>query len=215
MKPKAVLFDLDGTLADTAPDLALALTALQKPGSAPVDMAKVREATAIGTQALLTLGLGITPSSRDYEDTRRAFLGHYERLIGTAAFLTPGMADVLKTLAARGLPWGVVTNKPEILALRVLQALGLGDTSACLVGGDTTEHRKPHPDPLLSACGRLGLAPQECVYIGDDQNDIIAAHAAGMRGFAAAFGYTSYEEASRWAADAVLAQPGELLALIL
>lgn len=215
MKVDAVLFDLDGTLADTAPDLALALQAVRDPKLPPLAVASVRKATAVGTQALLYLGLGITPSDPLYEKTRAAFLGHYERLIGQATVLTPGMGPVLQTLAAHGLPWGIVTNKPEALALRVLTALGLKGASACLVGGDTTRHPKPHPDPLLHACQGLGLAPHRCLYVGDDPGDMIAARRAGMRGLAAAFGYASVAEAEGWGADGLLSTPSDLLAFVL
>ena len=215
MKVDAVLFDLDGTLADTAPDLALALQAVRDPGLPPLPLADVRKATAVGTEALLYLGLGITPRDDLYEKTRAAFLDHYHRLIGQATVLTPGMASVLKTLAAQGLPWGIVTNKPEALARRVLKALDLEGSSACLVGGDTAARPKPHPDPLLCACQDLGLEPGRCVYIGDDSGDIIAARSAGMPALAAAFGYASAKEAGSWGADGLLLTPGDLLAFIL
>ena len=215
MKVDAVLFDLDGTLADTAPDLALALQAVRNPGLPALAVESVRKATAVGTEALLYLGLGITPSDPLYEKTRAAFLGHYDRLIGQATVLTPGMGEVLQTLAAEGLPWGIVTNKPEGLARRVLKALGLFDASACLVGGDTAKRPKPHPDPLLYACQHLGLPAHRCVYIGDDPGDMIAARRAGMPGLAAAFGYASADEARTWDADGLLSTPGDLLAFIL
>ncbi len=215
MKIDAVLFDLDGTLADTAPDLALALQAVRDPGFPPLAVADVRKATAVGTEALLSLGLGITPRDGLYEKTRAAFLDHYHRLIGQATVLTPGMAMVLQTLAAQGLRWGIVTNKPEALARRVIKALGLEDASACLVGGDTAARPKPHPDPLLYACQRLDLKPACCVYVGDDSGDIIAARRAGMPALAAAFGYASAEEAQSWGADGLLSTPGDLLAFIL
>ncbi len=215
MKVDAVLFDLDGTLADTAPDLALALQAVRDPGLPPLAVADVRKATAVGTEALLSLGLGMTPRDDLYEKTRTAFLDHYHRLIGQATVLTPGMAMVLQVLAAQGLPWGIVTNKPEALARRVIKALGLEDASACLVGGDTAARPKPHPDPLLCACQRLGLEPGRCVYIGDDSGDIIAARRAGMPALAAAFGYASAQEAQSWGADGLLSAPGDLLAFLL
>ncbi|HUW99280.1 MAG TPA: HAD-IA family hydrolase [Acidiferrobacter sp.] len=215
MKITTVLFDLDGTLADTAPDLALALAAMRKTGLPDLSYAAVRKATAAGTEALLRLGLDIEPGTPDYETARLAFLGHYERLIGQATILTPGMAEVLQTLRAHALPWGVVTNKTEVLAQRVLKVLSLDAEAACLVGGDTVTRPKPHPDPLLYACERIGVAPAACVYVGDDQNDILAAHAAGMPGFAAVFGYTSLAEARTWGADALLSTPDDLLAALL
>jgi phosphoglycolate phosphatase len=211
---EAVLFDLDGTLANTAPDLALALMALRPPGSPPVDPERVRRATAVGTVALLREGLGLEPDMADYEATRAAFLAHYQRLIGTATEPNAGMIEVLDALEARGLPWGVVTNKPEHLAARVLAALGLNGRARCLVGGDTLARRKPYPDPLLHACRLMGIAPDRCIYVGDDEGDIEAAHAAGMPGLAVAFGYAPPDEARRWGADGLLITPAELLAFL-
>ncbi len=214
MTRDAVLFDLDGTLADTVPDLALALEALRPPGSPPMDTGRVRHATAVGTAALLREGLGLEPGMADYEATRQAFLGHYQRLIGTATELNAGMAEVLDALEARDLPWGVVTNKPEHLASRVLAALGLAGRARCLVGGDTLTRRKPHPDPLLHACRLLGITPDRGVYIGDDQGDIEAAHAAGMPALAVAFGYADLNEAKLWGADGLLRTPADLLTFL-
>ncbi len=214
MTREAVLFDLDGTLANTAPDLALALMALRPPGSPSVDPERVRRATAVGTVALLREGLGLEPDMADYEATRAAFLAHYQRLIGTATEPNAGMIEVLDALEARGLPWGVVTNKPEHLAARVLAALGLNGRARCLVGGDTLARRKPYPDPLLHACRLMGIAPDRCIYVGDDEGDIEAAHAAGMPGLAVAFGYAPPDEARRWGADGLLITPAELLAFL-
>lgn len=208
---QAVLFDLDGTLADTAPDLTLALEALRPPEAPHLDAIAIRRATAIGSEALLRAGLGLTPEDSTYEPTRAAFLEKYEQLIGSATVLTPGMDHVIQTLDARGLRWGVVTNKAEALARRVLKALTLDTRAACVVGGDTMPRRKPFPDPLLRACALIHLEPAQCVYVGDDKGDVLAAHAAGMPAFAAAFGYTSWEEASTWGAEGVLATPTDLL----
>ncbi len=213
MKARAILFDLDGTLADTAPDLAQALAALRPAESPKWDMDAVRKATPAGTRALLRLALGITPASPNYDSERQAFLRHYERLIGAGTVLLPGMGEVLAELARRAIPWGVVTNKPEALARRVLAALGLADTAACLIGGDTTGHMKPHPAPLIEACARLGRKPGDCVYVGDDARDVEAARAAGLRAFAVAFGYASADEARAFGADAVLMSAREILTL--
>ena len=214
MTPEAVLFDLDGTLANTAPDLALALMALRPPGSPPMDQERVRRATAEGTVALLREGLGLEPDMAGYEAARAAFLAHYQRLIGTATEPNAGMIEVLDALEARGLPWGVVTNKPEHLAVRVLAALGLADRARCVIGGDTLARRKPHPDPLLHACRLMSIAPDRCVYVGDDEGDIEAAHAAGMPGLAVAFGYATLDEARYWGADGLLITPADLLAFL-
>ncbi|WP_298135380.1 phosphoglycolate phosphatase [Acidiferrobacter sp.] len=212
--PEVVLFDLDGTLANTAPDLALALDAVRAPGSPPLDRERVRRATAVGTTALLREGLGIEPNAPDYEAVRAAFLGHYQRLIGTATELIPGMAEVLAALNEQGLPWGIVTNKPAHLASRVLSALGLTGHARCLVGGDTLARCKPDPDPLLHACALLRVAPDRCLYVGDDEGDIVAAHRAGMPALAVAFGYATPGEAERWGAEGLLMAPADLLAWV-
>ncbi len=210
-----ILFDLDGTLADTAPDLALALDALRPAGQPPVDRIQVRAATALGTAALLRTGLGMEAGMPGYEAARLAFLAHYERIIGQATELTPGMVAVLDRLAQAGLCWGVVTNKPERLAHRVLTMLGLADRARCIVGGDSVARCKPHPDPLLRACELLDTAPGRALYVGDDLGDVQAAHAAGMPALAAAFGYTTESEARSWGAEGLLRTPADLLPFVL
>ncbi|MDA8390446.1 MAG: phosphoglycolate phosphatase [Gammaproteobacteria bacterium] len=206
-----VLFDLDGTLADTAPDLALALDSLRADrGLAPLDLAAVRAQTPYGTEALLALALGLRPDDRHYEAVRRDFLARYAGCIGTATVAFPGVADTLAALEASGRLWGVVTNKPEELAARVLEGLRLAGRPGCLIGGDTARRRKPHPDPLWLACERLGRRPAEAVYVGDDHTDILAARAAGMPGLVALFGYAP-ADAAHWGADGVLPTPAALL----
>lgn len=209
---RAVLFDLDGTLADTAPDIALALNGLRTDrGLAALDLAAVRAATARGTEALLHLALGLGPHHADYIQLRNDFLDRYARCIGTATVLFPGVRDTLADLRGRGLRWGTVTNKPEALARRVLTGLNLIADSACLIGGDTAARAKPYPDPLLLACRRLRIPPTDTVYVGDDETDIAAARAAGMPALAAAFGYATTDDVAHWDADAVLAVPADLL----
>lgn len=202
---RTIFFDLDGTLADTAPDLKLALDTLRRPqGLEPIPIEQVRTATALGTDALLALGWAKNSSHADYEALRTAFLDQYERLIGTATVAFEGVTDTLAHLTAQGLKWGVVTNKHETLARGVLRSLGILDQAACLVFGDTVIHRKPHPEPLLLACRLAGVLPHTCVYVGDDHNDIKAAHAAGMPGLAVAYGYGTATEIHTWNADAIL-----------
>ncbi len=206
-----VLFDLDGTLADTAPDIALALNSLRADsGLEPLDLAPVRKATALGTEALLALALDLRPHNPGYETVRRDFLGRYADTIGTATVTFPGVTDMLAALEASGRLWGVVTNKPEDLALRVLEGLHLATRSGCLIGGNTAVRRKPHPDPLWLACERLATKPAQAVYVGDDHTDILAARAAGMRGLVALFGYAT-TGAEHWGADGMLPTPADLL----
>ena len=206
-----VLFDLDGTLADTAPDIAQALNSLRaEQGRAPLDLAAVRAQTPFGSEALLALALDIGPADADYALARRKFLTRYADSIGQATVTFPGMRETLAALETGGRLWGVVTNKPEDLALRVLEGLQLAHRAACLIGGDTAPRRKPHPDPLWLACERLGCAPERAVYVGDDHTDILAARAAGMPGLLALFGYAP-EDARNWDADGLLAAPADLL----
>lgn len=208
---RAVLFDLDGTLADTAADIALALDDLRaQQGLATLDLTAVRAATASGTEALLHLAFGIDPHHADYPHRRADFLRRYAHYIGTATTLFPGVRDTLQALTARGLRWGIVTNKPEVLARRVLARLDLIAESACLIGGDTAARAKPYPDPLLLACQRLQITPADTAYVGDDETDMEAARAAGMPALAATFGYATAGTLPG-KADAVLAAPADLL----
>jgi phosphoglycolate phosphatase len=213
MACKAVLFDLDGTLVDSAPDLAGSanrLRALQ--GLPPLPLAALRPFCGSGARGMLEIGLDLRPLDAGYEAARLAFLADYaEHLLdGTHPFAD--VDELLKRLAARGLRWGIVTNKAESLAQPLQQAFAALQGAAVLVGGDTTPHRKPHPAPLLEAARRLGLAPQDCIYVGDDERDIQAARAAGMSGLAACWGYLGAGAGVQaWGAAALLEKPLQLL----
>jgi len=208
-----VLFDLDGTLIDSAPDLAASANRLRaRQGLPPLPLALLRPHCGSGARGMLGTGLGLQPGDADYEPQRLAFLDDYaEHLLDqTRAFA--GVDQLLRGLADRGLRWGIVTNKAEALARPIVQALGELQGAAVLVGGDSTPHRKPHPQPLLEAARRLGLEPADCIYVGDDERDMVAARAAGMPGLAACWGYLGPgADVTQWGALATLEQSLHLL----
>lgn len=208
---KAVLFDLDGTFADTAPDLAAALNhvrALHQLPPLPLEV--LRPQASHGSAGLLRLGMGVEPDAPEFPALRDAFLQHYTAHLCDQTRLFPGMAELLAELAARGLPWGIVTNKPDRFTVPLLQGLGYAERAACLVSGDTCAHAKPHPLPLLHAAGLIGVPPAACLYLGDDRRDMEAAQAAAMRGVVAEYGYVSPDWRD-WPAQDSVVQPLELL----
>ncbi|MYN11836.1 phosphoglycolate phosphatase [Pusillimonas sp. TS35] len=209
---KLVLFDFDGTLADTAPDLAAAANKQRaRRGLPPLPYEMLRPYASAGARGLLMAGLGIAPGSDEYERSRRQFLEDYENDMTRHTALFPGIAELLATLRDQGYAWGIVTNKMEYLAKPLVAHLGLDADCAVTVGGDTTAHAKPHPAPLLHAAHETGFAPHDCIYIGDDERDIIAGKAAGMATIVAAYGYCGANTAlHNWAADAIAATPAEI-----
>ena len=207
---KAVLFDFDGTLADTAADLSRALNRLRAArGLADLPLEDLRPHASSGARGLIGAGLGILPEHPEFKTLRDAFLAHYEAEICVDTRLFAGMDELLAGIEARGLRWGIVTNKSTVLTRRLVKALGLEARAACVVCGDTTPHLKPHPASLLHASKELGLAPADCVYLGDDLRDVQAARAAGMRSVAVEWGYG--EGLAAWHADAIIARPQDLL----
>lgn len=210
---RAVLFDLDGTLADTAPDLARALNCLlAERGLAPVSIDVTRPLTSSGARGMIKAGFGLTPESPDYESLKTRFLELYGESVCIETTLFDGMPALLEALERRGMPWGVVTNKLDRFTRPLLEALGLASRAACIVSGDTVARPKPHPDSLLHASRALALDPAACLYVGDDVRDIQAARAAGMPIIAAAYGYLGDDgDPHRWGADAVIDHPLETL----
>ena len=213
---RAVLFDLDGTLADTAPDLGGALNRLRaRRGLAAVPIAQLRPVASAGARGMLGVGLSMAPGDAGYDAAREEFLAEYEAALDRDTRLFDGVPECLSGLQARGLPWGVVTNKATRFTGPVVAGLGLDRSAAVVISGDTTPHAKPHPAPLLEACARLGVSPSETVYVGDDLRDMQAARAAGMPAIAAAYGYLGQSpDLEAWAADAVIDRPIDLLPLL-
>jgi len=199
-----ILFDFDGTLADTAPDLALAAN-LQRArrGLPDLDARLYRPHASQGARGMLRIALGLTPEDADFEAARSTFLADYAENMTRHTRLFPGVALLLQTLREHGHAWGIVTNKMERLALPIIDHLGLAQDCAVTVGGDTTAHAKPHPEPLLYAARTAGYAPGQCIYIGDDARDIAAGRAADMPTIAAAYGYCAADSIPDWGADHV------------
>ena len=216
MPSSAVLFDLDGTLADTAPDLGAAVNRLlEEDGRAALPLATLRPHVSGGARALLQAGFGIAPADPAMPALAERFLAHYARALCVATELFPGVPMLLDALDARGIKWGIVTNKAQRFALPLVERLGLRARAACVVSGDTAARPKPHPAPLFMACAALGVVPTDTVYVGDDLRDIVAGRAAGLTTIVAAYGYLGGEgHYSSWQADAAIAEPGDLLALI-
>jgi 2-phosphoglycolate phosphatase len=209
---KAVLFDLDGTFADTAPDLSYALNVMRAERKLPpVALEATRPVTSRGARGLLSVGFGLAPEDADYLPMRTEFLEIYARNLCRETALFPGIDELLANLESRGLAWGIVTNKAERYAKPLMTFLGLDSRCACMVGGDTTPHMKPHPAPLLAAAHMLDLAPSACLYVGDDRRDIDAGRAAGMRTIAVNYGYLDGGEPHAWGADAVVDCPHDVL----
>ncbi|MBU9148227.1 MULTISPECIES: phosphoglycolate phosphatase [Burkholderia] len=213
---EAVLFDLDGTLADTAPDLAAAVNKMQRVRGLPeTPLDALRRLASAGARGLLGGAFGITPETPGYDAMRDEFLANYAADICVQTTLFPGIAEVLDELEARGVRWGIVTNKAMRLTAPLVELLGLASRAACVVGGDTTPHSKPHPAPLLHAAGLLALAPDRIVYVGDDLRDIQAGYAAGMATVAAAYGYCGDGAApGDWRAQHLVGTTGELRDLL-
>lgn len=209
---KAVLFDLDGTFADTAPDLGYAVNLMRKARNLPpVPDEKTRPVTSSGARGLLGAGFGITPDHADYPAMRDEFLNLYEANLCRHTRLFDGMAELIDTLEQRRMIWGIVTNKAERFALPLMKLLGYGTRAACVIGGDTTGKLKPHPDPLYAAARRLNIAPEACLYVGDDERDVQAGRAAGMKTVAVRYGYLNGSNPATWGADAVIDTPLDLL----
>jgi N-acetyl-D-muramate 6-phosphate phosphatase len=208
-----VLFDLDGTLLDTAPDLADALNAVMRSNSLqPLPFEFIRPVVSHGGNALIELGFGLKPDQAGFESLRRQLLDYYENNIARRTRLFPGMEAVLETIESRGLNWGVVTNKPAWLTDPLMRALQLDRRAAGIVSGDTLTERKPHPAPLLHACRLIGSEPQQCLYVGDAERDIQAGRNAGMTTLVALFGYLlETDRPETWGATALIREPREIL----
>jgi len=212
----AVFFDLDGTLADTAEDLAAPVNAMRaERGLEPLALELLRPYASMGARGLIMRGLGVERDAPEFDALRSDFLARYERAMCVRTRLFEGMAEVLDALDAAGLRWGVVSNKFERYVRPILDSLGVLSRSTTAVGGDTTAFAKPHPAPLLHAARLTAVDPRRCVYVGDDLRDVEAGRAAGMRTVAAAYGFCGDEiPPQQWGADLLIEHPLELVALL-
>jgi len=210
---RTVLFDLDGTLADTAPDLASTLNMLRKEESlAPLPYDAIRPVVSHGSTALVKLGFGQNLDAPELDRLRRRFLAIYAGNLCRETRLFPGVTELLRTFAQCRINWGIVTNKPAALTDPLVQELRLNPAPACVISGDTTDNRKPHPEPMLLACRRAGSLPAQCLYVGDARRDIEAGKQAGMKTLVALFGYIGADEnPDRWGADGMIRAPREIL----
>ena len=213
---QAVLFDLDGTLADTAPDMARTVNLMrEKRGLAPVPAAQVRPHVSKGARGMICSAFEIAPEDPTFQALREEFLELYADNLSVGTCLFPGMDRLLEALEQRGIAWGVVTNKFERFAHPVMEGLGLAERAGVVVGGDTCPRPKPYPDPLLHALRKLGVPPANALYVGDDPRDVQAARAAGMPVLVAGYGYLGDAPApEEWGADGIVASAHELLAWV-
>ncbi|WP_144393581.1 HAD family hydrolase [Pleionea sediminis] len=195
LQPDAILFDLDGTFADTAQDLAFALNeVLNSQGKERLAFELIRPVVSKGAPGLLKLGFNLNPGDREYDILRDRLLTIYERNLCRKTVLFKGIEDTIEYLEKNGLPWGIVTNKPEFLTTPLIKQLSLEERASVVISGDTFSEKKPHPMPLLEACRIINIEPQNVWYVGDDERDVIAANAAKMTSVAALWGYFSKKE---------------------
>jgi len=210
---RTVLFDLDGTFADTAPDLASALNRLlAEEGRSPLPFAQIRPQVSHGSIGLLKLGFGVTPRDTDFSRLRERLLAIYSANLCRDTRPFPGVPELLEALRHLGRNWGIVTNKPAFLTEPLVRQLHLPFPPACVISGDSTVNRKPHPEPMLLACRQAGSEPAQCLYVGDAERDIAAGRDAGMKTLVALFGYIdSHERPERWGADGMIRTAAEVL----
>jgi phosphoglycolate phosphatase len=213
---KGVFFDLDGTLADTAPDLVAAANLLRiARGLAPLPYEVLRPTASAGARGLIQGAFGYDNQHPQFEELRDEFLANYEKDICVHSKLFEGMDDLLQELEKEQVLWGIVTNKVERFTHPLLKLMSLHERSAAIVGGDTTPHSKPHPAPILKAAEICNINPAQCLYVGDDLRDIEAGRAAGMKTVAAAYGYCGCDEpVNAWGADYIIEHPSELRSIV-
>lgn len=213
--PEAVLFDLDGTLADTAPDLGAALNQLLlEQGRNPLPMAMLRPHVSSGARGMIGAGLGITPADAAYAGLQQRFLAIYQNTLCVGTRLFEGMAEHLDELEARAIPWGIVTNKSQRFAIPLMEGLGLRQRCVCIVCGDSARRAKPHGHPMHLASAVMGIAASDCIYVGDDERDVISGRVAGMQTIVAGWGYLGDgKPPAHWGADAIAAAPADILGI--
>lgn len=208
-----VLFDLDGTLLDTAPDMANALNMLRRHRNLPdLSLDVIRPFVGYGSKALLKLGFDADENAGEYAHLLEEFFSAYDRCLSESTVLFPEMSAVLDHLDSNDIPWGIVTNKPARFTINLINDLNLSQRSACIICGDTLDKRKPHPEPILYACKQLNKNPQHTLYVGDTVTDVMASKAAGTRTLVALYGYISADEDPlTWNADGYIKTAGEII----
>lgn len=213
---RAVLFDLDGTLIDSAPDLGAAGDLLRTTRGLPsLPLSAYRHMAGSGARGMIRVALGHGTDHPEYEALKQEFFCHYEACMTERTRPFDGVPELIATLTAADMPWGVVTNKSERFSLPLTRVIPLFALAGTVVSGDTTPHAKPHPAPLFEAVRRMGLQPADCIYVGDDERDIQAGRAAGMPTVAALYGYLGLRsEVGDWGADAIIESPGGLLKIL-
>lgn len=211
-----ILFDLDGTLADTAPDLGYALNLqLHRHGKAPLSDAVIRPFASHGSRGLIGLGFGITPNDANFLALRDEYLTLYDTVFTRSPVLLAGIAELLQAIENKGLKWGIVTNKPRRFTQRLIESMDLHKRAACVVSGDDAPQPKPSPATLRLASEQIGVKSEQCLYVGDAERDVQAGKAAGMKTVVALFGYIDVtDKPHEWGADALIETPNELLDLI-
>jgi phosphoglycolate phosphatase len=213
----AVLFDLDGTLIDSAPDLGAAVDKMRvRRGMPSLPLSHYRPMAGAGARGMLALAFDLTPEHPDYESFREEFFQNYEACMTERTFAFEGVAFLIETLVKKKLPWGVVTNKSKRFAEPLTRQMPLFASCAVVISGDTTPHAKPHPEPLFEAARRMNMDPSRCVYVGDDERDIVAGLAANMKTVAATYGYLGAKsDVKDWNAHAQIDAPDQLLGFLL
>lgn len=208
-----MLFDLDGTFADTAPDMARALNRLLAAhGRAPLPFERIRPHVSHGGRAMVRIGFGLTPGDAGFDALREQFLELYAADLARDTAPFPGVPELVSELEGRSIPWGIVTNKPAWLTDPLMAALGYAHRAACVVSGDTAARPKPHPEPVLHACALVAREPGDCWFVGDAERDVAAGRAAGCGTLVALFGYLGDgEDPAAWGADGAIAAPLDLL----
>ena len=211
-----ILFDLDGTLVDTAPDLGHALNIqLNRHGKSALNDAAIRPFASHGSRGLIGLGFGITPSDDSFIAMRDEYLSIYDTVFTRSPVLLEGIAELLQAIESKGLKWGIVTNKPRRFTQPLVKSMGLDKRAACVVSGDDAPQPKPSPATLFLACEEVDAKPENCIYLGDAERDIQAGKTAGMKAVVALFGYIDVtDKPHEWGADALIKKPIDLLSLI-
>jgi 2-phosphoglycolate phosphatase len=216
MSLQGILFDLDGTLVDTAPDLGLALNLQrERHGLLPLSQSTIRPYASHGSRGLLGIGFGLKPEDASFAAMRDEYLALYDQVFTQSPTVFQGITELLQAIEAAGMPWGIVTNKPRRFTQPLMVAMGLAERASCIVSGDDAIRPKPYPDTLLMACDILDVAPQACIYVGDAERDIQAGNAAGMRTVVARYGYLdASDQPEAWGASGLIDTPDELKSMI-